>query len=467
MKDCSTGFYCSERMKTLAWGPVARVQVVAWPWKGHDLQRGRAHPIASLESGGAGLHDLQSAVDTAYNKNQITTSEDAGVHQALSLKYFKEVSDPTPFNARAFQSDVQQARTPKDAKEANKQIVDQIRKGESLPVLASVIEKQQSVMDGMSVTAVVTHAQQLLSQESCSRDYTSQFVSSYIAPLLEKKMDTLDHVGLTLCLHALAKLDYKPKSLINKLAAKAQAVIPDLTARLLSQLCWSLVQLQIQLDTSYLSSLTRQSLVLVKSCNAQDCSTLCWSLALLGHSPSDGWLEAFESRSLEVLKEFTDQGLVNFIYGMAVMRCMPGASWWQEVLGHIEGQLQHYNHRSIGILAYSLVILNICPLQSWQDRLVMATGPVLESTSSQNLMHLAVALAHWQYGSHRLKEQWLPAFCEATQKIMEEFTPQGLTLTVYSMSRLGCNPPSSWISQFESTSMKCLEECTPQYVGTC
>jgi hypothetical protein len=287
-----------------------------------------------------------------------------------------------------------------------------------------------------------------------------------LIPLLRQHAASLDSVGTSACLWALARLRYSQDSdlleaLLQRAASNFQLQQQQPWA--LAQSLWSCAHLRLQPSGPWLQRFEACCCSSMGAFTGRDCSQLLLAYAKLQLAPGRALLDLLLSRVHALLPELHAHAAANILYSLAVLHLAPGDAWVRSVLHAVQPQLHGYSHAALGLLGYSLAALHFRPSHSWLEAFFAASEQQLQEASPQNLSHFWMAAAAWH---SRPPRSWLQQALAASYSSMHHFTAQGLAVTALSLVRLGCKPGTTWLRRFELQLCRQLPHVLPETLGS-
>eukprot|EP00798_Chlamydomonas_sp_ICE-L_P028955 gene28955-32149_t len=170
--------------------------------------------------------------------------------------------------------------------------------------------------------------------------------------------------------------------------------------------------------------------------SARSVSTIVHSLGVLEYMDHELAAE-LERRAEPMLWDFSTQGLANTMWGFAKLDHRPSPLWMAAFLAICLSSpcLASFKPQEMSSLLWSLVKIKFKVRSEKLEEVLVVVQQQLDEYSSQSLTMIVYSLACCE---HQPGEAWLADF--ATQVVgpkLRSFTPQGLTQTLWALSKTG------------------------------
>lgn len=167
-------------------------------------------------------------------------------------------------------------------------------------------------------------------------------------------------------------------------------------------------------------------------------ATITYSLASLDVRDKE-LLAELAGRAEGKLSEFTSQGLSNMLWAFARSELQPPARWMEAYLGVCHAKLGTFSAQELATLMWSLSKLKYKVSEDKLADFLSAAHTHMPKAQPQSLAMFAYSLGAME---QRPGEGWLDALVTAMLRSpgLARFTPQGLSQTLWALSRLDYQP---------------------------
>lgn len=231
--------------------------------------------------------------------------------------------------------------------------------------------------------------------------------------------------------------------IMSDLVSISRSHVPQFTAQTLTAILRAMAK-SGHSDPQFLGELTACIPHRIDSMGPKSCAVVLWAVSKFHDSPpAANWFTCLLDGCHRQLPSCSSKDLAMMAYSLASMRCQP--SWMKELLNTYKDLLHMSDPQGLANVMWALVKLEVKPetdficqyLHTCLDKQVW-----LQSPSG------AMTLGALARGGFSTPSDWLEAYLAGVEKVLDTYTLQELSTTIWALARWSHRPTTSWATTF-------------------
>lgn len=279
-------------------------------------------------------------------------------------------------------------------------------------------------------------------------DYDDAEVFDQLVSASKSRLHQFNPQALSLMLWALARAGYVPEERwLKAYYAEVSGKLDLYIGQDVSNTCWGITKLQLQLPSALLDQLAEHVLKGLRNQprSGRNASTVMTCFVRVGYCPSKRWMSDFQALVQGELPHYIPMDLVSIIYHLVKLDCPPPAPFMEHFYRVLKDRVMFHPELSYGDfhrLLWALSRIDYTPSKSWLDDFVQISRPKLKHLKSSALTELIWTMSCW---GCKPNTAWLSEFLRTASVRLNEFRPTQLALVALALADLGCRVPADWI----------------------